>query len=161
MNSYKALSSGRQAMWPFRFAMHGRRGLRMMVVSLLSTSPRNGVEIMDGVEAMTRGWWRPTPGSVYPLLEKMANEGTILKRPDGRYELTPDARKELSASFGPPFRPPQTTDDMVSEMQAFVSYMEEIKGTGRDDLSHHLDRLRELAKRLSALAGDRTEGGKE
>jgi DNA-binding PadR family transcriptional regulator len=132
----------------------------MMVVSLLSTSPKNGVEIMDGVEAMTRGWWRPTPGSVYPLLEKMANEGTILKRPDGRYELTPNAKKELSASFGPRFRAPRTTDDMVSEMQSFVSYMEEIKGTGREDLTPHLDKLRELAHRLRNVAEDEAEDGK-
>jgi DNA-binding PadR family transcriptional regulator len=138
--------------------MHGRRGLRMMVVSLLSTSPKNGVEIMDGVEAMTRGWWRPTPGSVYPLLEKMANEGTILKRPDGRYELTPGAKKELSASFGPRFRGPRTTDDVVSEMQGFVSYMEDLKGSGQEALEPHRAKLRELARRLSELsAGEETE----
>ncbi|MDA4125991.1 MAG: PadR family transcriptional regulator, partial [Thaumarchaeota archaeon] len=100
-------------MWPFRFAMHGRRGLRMMVVSLLSTSPKNGVEIMDGVESMTRGWWRPTAGSVYPLLDKMVKEGTVNKLPDGRYELTPNARNEFDVSFAPRPKRPQTMDDMV------------------------------------------------
>jgi DNA-binding PadR family transcriptional regulator len=131
----------------------------MMVVSLLSSSPRNGVEIMDGVEVMTRGWWRPTPGSVYPLLEKMVNEGTILKRPDGKYELTPNAKKELSASFGPRFRPPRTTEDMVNEMQGFVSYMEDLKRSSREEIEAHKDRLREFARRLSALSGE--DGTKE
>jgi DNA-binding PadR family transcriptional regulator len=134
--------------------MHGRRGLRMMVVSLLSTSPKNGVEIMDGVEGITRGWWRPTPGSVYPLLEKMVNEGTILKRPDGRYELTPNAKKELSASFGPRFRPPRTTADMVSEIQGFVSYIEDLNRTDRDELEPHRAKLKDLARRLSDLSGE-------
>jgi len=131
----------------------------MMVVSLLSTSPKNGVEIMDGVEAMTRGWWRPTPGSVYPLLEKMVNEGTILKRPDGRYELTPSTKRELGASFGPRFRSPRTTVDIVNEMQGFVSYMEDLDESGRDELEPQKDNLRDLARRLSKLSGeDRKKG---
>ena len=146
-------------MWPFRFVMHGRRGLRMMVVSLLSTSPKNGVEIMDGVEAMTRGWWRPTPGSVYPLLEKMVNEGTILKRTDGRYELTPNTQKELRASFGPGFHNPRTTADMVNEIQGFVSYMEDLRESGPEKLEPHRNKLGELARRLSKLSGE--EGEKE
>jgi DNA-binding PadR family transcriptional regulator len=131
----------------------------MMVVSLLSTSPKNGVEIMDGVEAVTRGWWRPTPGSVYPLLEKMVSEGTILKRPDGRYELTSNAKKELSASFGPRFRIPRTTDDIVNEMQGFVSYMEDLKSSGHEELEPYKNELEELARRLSKLSGK--EGTKE
>jgi len=126
----------------------------MMVVSLLSTSPKNGVEIMDGVEAMTRGWWRPTPGSVYPLLEKLVNEGTIFKRSDGRYELTPNGKRELSASFGPRVRGPRTADDTVNEMQGLVSYMEDLKESGREGLDEQKSRLRELAKRLSELSGE-------
>jgi len=131
----------------------------MMVASLLSASPKNGVEIMDGVEAMTRGWWRPTPGSVYPLLEKMVNEGTILKRPDGRYELTPSTRRELSASFGPRFRSQRTTADMVNEMQGFVSYLEDLNESGREELEPHKTNLRDMARRLSKLSGE--EGKKE
>ncbi len=140
-------------MWPFRFAMHRRRGLRNMVVFLLSSSPKNGVELMDGVESITRGWWRPTAGSIYPLLEKMVNEGTIHRRLDGKYELTPEAKKEVSASFGPRFRRPQTVGDMVTEMHGFVSYMEDVKGSG-DELKPHVKRIRGLAKRLLDLAGE-------
>ena len=140
-------------MWPFRFAMHGRRGLRTMVVSLLSSSPKNGVEIMDGVEAMTRGWWRPTPGSVYPLLGKMAEEGTIRKRDeDGRYELTSSGKSEVNASFGPGFRAPRSTEDVVGEMKSYVSFMEDLKNSRSKDWERHRDEIRALAKRLSALA---------
>jgi len=141
-------------MWPFRFAMHRKRGLRMMVVSLLSASPKNGVEIMDGVEAMTRGWWRPSPGSIYPLLDKMSKEGTVKKREDGRYELTPKAEVELEVSFGPRFRRPQTMDDMVTEMSSLVSYMEDVRRSSARELEPHLDRLRGLSKRLSDLSGE-------
>jgi DNA-binding PadR family transcriptional regulator len=147
-------------MWPFRFAMHGRRGLRTMVVTLLSSSPKNGVEIMDGVEAVTRGWWRPTPGSVYPLLSKMVEEGTIRKRDeDGRYELTPRGKSEVNASFGPTFRRPRTPADVLGEMQSYVSFMEDLRRSGDKELAKHADEIRELARRLSDLTSDgRKEG---
>jgi len=125
----------------------------MMIVSLLSSSPKNGVEIMDGVEEMTRGWWRPSPGSVYPLLEKMGKEGTIKKRDDGRYELTSKAKVQLDASFGPKLRGPRTVDDMVTQMHGFVSYFEDSKSAGREELEPHMDRIKSLAKRLSELVG--------
>lgn len=145
-------------MWPFRFAMHKRRGLRNMVVYLLSSSPKNGVELMDGVETITRGWWRPTAGSIYPLLEKMVEEGTIEKRQeDGRYELTPNARNEANVTFGSRHRRPRTVDEMVTEMHSFVSNMEDLRSTRRENLELHGDRLRSLAKRLLDLVPDEKE----
>jgi len=104
---------------------------------------------------MTRGWWRPTAGSIYPLLRDMADEGILAKNEkDGKYSLTPTARTQMNASFGPRFRQPQTTGDMVNEMHGFVSYMEDVKGTERDDLEQHLGKLRSLARRLAELAGE-------
>ena len=146
-------------MWPFRFAMHRKRGLRMMVVSLLSTSPKNGVEIMDGIEAMTRGWWRPSPGSIYPLLERMSGEGTIKKRADGKYELTPKANAELEVSFGPNFRRPRTLEEVIGEVHSFVSYLEDLNASGKSDLSPHLVRVRELGERLVNLAKSEGSAG--
>jgi DNA-binding PadR family transcriptional regulator len=138
-------------MWPFRFAMHKKRGLRNMVVYLLSSGPENGVELMDGVEKITRGWWRPTPGSIYPLLEKMVEEGSIQKRVDGRYELTPDAKNEAEVSFGPWARQPKTAEGVTSELSSLVSYLEDLKNSGKIQDSQ-LKSLRGLAKRVADLA---------
>src|SRR5438093_12559198 len=66
---------------------HRRRGLRTMVVTMVSRNPMNGSEIMDQIEAMSQGWWRPSPGSIYPLLEELREDGVLRKREDGRYEL--------------------------------------------------------------------------
>ena len=133
--------------------MHRKRGLRMMVVSLLSSSPKNGVEIMDGIEAMTRGWWRPSPGSVYPLLEMMEGEGTVRKRNDGRYELTPKANAELEVSFGTISRTPRTGTDAVEEIQSLVSFVEDLARTRPGELRAQQGKLRDLAERLGRLAG--------
>ena len=144
-------------MWPFRFAMHKRRGLRNMVVYLLSGGPKNGVELMDGVETITRGWWRPTPGSIYPLLEKMVGEGSIQKRVDGKYELTPDARNEAEVSFGPRGGQPRTVEGAVSELSSLVSYLEDLKRSQKMQDSQ-AETLRDLARRISDLADAEGDG---
>ena len=48
-----------------------KRGLRNWVLIILRRGPRTGAQMMDEMEVMTRGWWRPSPGSVYPLLEEL------------------------------------------------------------------------------------------
>jgi len=131
--------------------MHRRRGLRMLILSMLSASPKNGVEIMNEIEEATRGWWRPSPGSVYPLMEQLTTEGLVKKREDGRYELTDKANEQLEWSFGPPARKPQTVEDMINEMGSFVSYFEELNSSDRTKVSPHVDRLKKLAERLSSL----------
>ena len=123
-----------------------------MVVSLLSSSPKNGVELIDGVEAMTRGWWRPSPGSVYPLLERMAEEVTIRKRDDGRYELTAKANAELEVSFGPRFRSPRSGEQAVLELQSLISLVEDLVKVKPEELNLQKDKLRDLARRLDELA---------
>jgi len=131
--------------------MHRKRGLRMMVVSLLSSSPKNGAEIMDGIEVITRGWWRPSPGSVYPLLERMEGEGTVKKRSDGRYELTPKANAELEFSFGTVSHSPRTGEEVVAEIHNLISFTEDLAKTQPDELSRHREKLRDFAKRLEKL----------
>ncbi|MDA4125028.1 MAG: PadR family transcriptional regulator [Thaumarchaeota archaeon] len=141
-------------MWPFRFGPHRKRGLRMMVLTILRTSPKNGVEIMDGIESMTRGWWRPSPGSIYPLLKQLDEDGLVKAKDDGRYQLTAKASEGLETSFGPRFRRPQTVDDMMNEMSGFVSYAEDLSKSRSSDLRPHLAKLRALSRRLADIAGE-------
>jgi len=107
---------------------------------------------MDGIEAMTRGWWRPSPGSVYPLLERMAGEGTIRKRDDGKYELTAKANAELEVSFGSRFRNPRTGEEAVRELQNQIAYAEDLARVNPKEMTGQKDKLRDLARRLSELA---------
>lgn len=139
--------------------MHKKRGLRMWIVSMLAASPKNGVEMMNEVEAMTHGWWRPSPGSVYPLLDELTKEGLVRKRDDGRYELTEKASEELDWGMGPPFRRPQSVDDMLNEVSGFVSYLEDLKGTDEAKLAAHREKIKDMAERLSRLAEKGGKGG--
>ena len=142
-------------MWPFAWKMHGRRGLRMWTLSMLSRGPKNGAEIVDEIERMTQGWWRPSPGSIYPLLADLQREGLIQKRPDGRYEVAPHVREEFEWVPGVGRRRPQGIPEMVSEMEGFVSYFEDVKSSDASKLQPHREAIKKIADRLQVIA----EGG--
>jgi DNA-binding PadR family transcriptional regulator len=69
-----------------------RRGdIRTAILLLLAEEPRNGYQIMQEVEERSEGAWRPSPGSVYPALQQLEDEGLIrAEEIDGRkaYRLT-------------------------------------------------------------------------
>ena len=122
---------------------------------MLASSPKNGVELMDEIERMTQGWWRPPPGSVYPVLEQLAKDGMVKKREDGRYELTDKASDELEGSFGHSFgRRERSVDEMFDEVSGLVSYMEELVKSDPAKLKEHREQLQTLADRLSSLLKD-------
>ncbi|HYC11724.1 MAG TPA: PadR family transcriptional regulator [Nitrososphaerales archaeon] len=139
--------------WSFNYAKRTHRGLRHWVVYLLQDSPKNGVEIMDALESMSRGWWRPSPGSVYPLLEAMAREGTIKKNPDNRYELTEAGRKEAEWPGQFPGMGPRSVQDILVQMSGFVSYLEDISKTDASKVKESSDKIKELGNRLGKLGG--------
>ncbi len=63
-----------------------RRGdIRTAALLLLAEEPRNGYQIMQEVEERSDGVWRPSPGSVYPALQQLEDEGLIRSgEADGR-----------------------------------------------------------------------------
>jgi DNA-binding PadR family transcriptional regulator len=73
-----------------------RRGdVRAAALLLLAEEPRNGYQIMQEIEQRSGGVWRPSPGSVYPALAQLEDEGLVrLEERDGRrtYVLTDSGR---------------------------------------------------------------------
>jgi len=140
-------------LWGHRHWGGMRRGwLRPWVISMIARSPKNGAEIIDEIEKMSWGGWRPSPGSIYPLLEQMVQEGAIRKREDGRYELTDKGKDEGAFPFGFPFsQRPNSVDSMVSEMKDFVSYFEDLAKSNASKIAEYKDTLKEVAERLTRL----------
>ena len=55
-----------------------RRGdVRLALLMLLAEEPRNGYQLMQAIEERSGGRWRPSPGSVYPTLAQLEDEGLI------------------------------------------------------------------------------------
>ncbi len=73
--------------------------LRFQILELLSERPMSGSEIINEIERRTGGCWRPSPGSVYPLLAWLQDNDYIREAPlkeagVKRYTLT-DKGKQL------------------------------------------------------------------
>jgi DNA-binding PadR family transcriptional regulator len=138
-------------MWMHGWRHQRRRGLRTWIIMMIQRSPRNGAEIMAEIETMTQGWWRPSPGSVYPVLDDLTKEGLINKREDGRYELTSRGKESIEWPFGMPNRQPQGVEEMLNEITGYVSYFEDLNKSDRTRIEPHKDRLKRIAERLSDL----------
>jgi hypothetical protein len=55
-----------------------RRGdVRAALLVLLAEEPRNGYGLMQEIESRSEGAWRPSPGSVYPALQQLEDEGLV------------------------------------------------------------------------------------
>lgn len=74
--------------------------LKFRVLWLLKEKPMSGSEIMDEIEKETHGFWKPSPGSIYPLLAWLQDKGYIKEVPSGetgvkRYTITEQGLKLL------------------------------------------------------------------
>lgn len=74
--------------------------LRYLVLEKLSEKPMSGSEIMDKIEEESHGVWRPSPGSIYPLLAWLQEKGFVKALPRDesgvkRYELTDKGKRLL------------------------------------------------------------------
>jgi DNA-binding PadR family transcriptional regulator len=75
-----------------------RRGdIRTAVLAVLTEGPGHGYDVMQNLEEKTAGAWRPSPGSVYPTLQLLEDEGLVrsTEREGKRvFEITDAGRAE-------------------------------------------------------------------
>jgi DNA-binding PadR family transcriptional regulator len=83
---------------PWRGRKARRGDIRSAALLLLFEEPRNGYQIMQEVEERSGGLWSPSPGSVYPALAQLEDEGLIrAEEIDGRrvFRLTDSGREQV------------------------------------------------------------------
>ncbi len=85
--------------------MRGRRrrgDVRLALLMLLNADgPANGYQLMQGLAQRSDGRWQPSPGSVYPALSQLEDEGLIrgtqTEGESGRtFELTDAGRAQIA-----------------------------------------------------------------
>jgi DNA-binding PadR family transcriptional regulator len=108
-----------------------RRGdIRTAALLLLSEEPRNGYQIMQEVQERSDGVWRPSPGSTYPALQQLEDEGLIRAREsDGRklFELTDAGREHVrERGEGKPAPWEQMSDDVSDQAHELGRLIREV-----------------------------------
>jgi DNA-binding PadR family transcriptional regulator len=86
----------------------GRRGdVRTAILALLAERPMHGYEMIQEIAERTSGVWKPSPGSVYPTLQLLVDEGLIVgTETDGSkklFELTEPGREAAEKIVTPPW----------------------------------------------------------
>ncbi|GAA0497782.1 PadR family transcriptional regulator [Streptomyces olivaceiscleroticus] len=84
-----------------------RRGdVRASILALLKDRPMHGYEMIQEIAERSGGAWKPSPGSVYPTLQLLEDEGLIASRSEGGkklFELTDEGRTEAENGSDAPW----------------------------------------------------------
>lgn len=162
---------------PFERGRHGRGGrgrgghgrsrrgnVRAAILALLAERPMHGYEMISELETRTGGVWRPSPGSVYPTLQLLEDEGLIQANADGgrkSYTLTDTGR---AAADTTPDKAPwhEFTDDEVNEAQDFreagwgiMQALRQVATEGNDEQrARALEALIETKRKLYAILAE-------
>ena len=83
-----------------RARIFGPGELRLALLRLVAEAPRHGYELIKTIEGMTEGEYSPSPGSVYPTLQLLVDEGAIIERQDDEgtrktYAVAAQGKNEL------------------------------------------------------------------
>lgn len=76
----------------------GAGDMKYVILKLLRDKPRHGYEVMKELEERMHGCYSPSPGTVYPTLQWLEDEGLVVAREvEGKkvYEITDPGRTFL------------------------------------------------------------------
>ena len=118
----------------FRWRVFERGDLKFVILRLVSDKPMHGYEVMQALEEEAGGCYKASPGSVYPTLQMLEDEGYVrCREEEGKkvYEITDEGRKYLDDH-----------GDLVDEIFARIgSFADRFLGRENRDLSAAFSRL--------------------
>ncbi|MGF7087364.1 DNA-binding PadR family transcriptional regulator [Kroppenstedtia sanguinis] len=97
-----------------------RRGdIKIVLLKLLQEQPRHGYELIKVLEEKFKGFYSPSPGSVYPTLQMLEDQDLVHVTKEGRkkvYHLTDEGRSYLEKH--------QNEDPFISRMNRLENSMD-------------------------------------
>lgn len=110
---------------------HGR--LRLYLLKLLDESPRHGYDVIRLLEDRFMGLYAPSPGTIYPRLQRLQAEGLVTQSQEGGrkvYQITDAGRQELAGRR-------EELDELEAEISGSVHGLarevrDEVRGSVRD-----------------------------
>ncbi len=147
----------------FRWRIFDRGDLKYMILELLRDRPMHGYEVMRALEETAHGAYKASPGSVYPTLQSLEDDGYVAsEEKDGRkvYTITDGGLEFLDSNrdrveqilhrigdFAKHFSGAPMTDVTRSFMRlAQASFEQTVRRVGDED---SLDLVREILERAA------------
>jgi DNA-binding PadR family transcriptional regulator len=121
----------------------GRGAVRPLLLIALLDGPTHGYEIIKRLEALSRGIWRPSPGSVYPTLQMLEDTQVLVgHEEDGKrvYTLTDEGRAEADRALA------------IGAARRWEATTADSEGVRRADLRSAVDHLRIAARQVREVA---------
>ena len=144
-----------------------RGEVRSAILLLLSEEPMHGYQIMQELSERTEGVWRPSPGSIYPTLQQLADEGLIEAEDSAGkkiYQLTDAGRERVAEDApAPPWEQFVTPEDdglwAIKDLALQVgAAVMQVAAAGTDEqLAEAKDILSDTRSRLYQLLADGDE----
>lgn len=131
-----------------------RGNVRAAVLALLLEGPQYGYQIIQQITERSGGTWKPSPGSVYPTLQLLLDEGLVrAEESEGRktYSLTESGREvaEASAAEGVPWLPQeQDTRDAATPVTLATAGTRLAQATGQVASNGTPEQITEAAELL-------------
>jgi DNA-binding PadR family transcriptional regulator len=139
----------------------GRRAnVREAILALLQERPMHGYEMIQEIEQRSRGTWRPSPGSVYPTLQLLEDEGLIVAEAlDGgrrRFSLTDAGQAATQGGSEEPTAAPwepfseqygQSLVDMKAAIHGIMQAMGEVMRVGTEVQRQRAHQVLDQARR--------------
>ena len=130
-----------------------RGDVRLGILTLLAEQPMHGYQIITELSDRSGGIWRPSPGSVYPTLQQLQDEGLIVgMEQDGRrtFSLTEAGQVQASAAAADGRQAPwdqMTADDhdgaarLRERVAQAAAALMQISAAGTDQQLHRAEQL--------------------
>ncbi|MFW6639448.1 PadR family transcriptional regulator [Nocardiopsis algeriensis] len=131
---------------------HGR--LRLYLLKLLDESPRHGYEIISLLRDRFLGVYSPSPGTIYPRLARLEEEGLVTHTEEGGrkvYRLTDKGREELR----------EREHDLHDLEREITDSVRDIARAVKQDVRETISSLRQELKYGGARRGAAEESARE
>lgn len=149
-----------------------RRGdVRAAILAVLAEQPMNGYQIIQEIAERSGGVWKPSPGSIYPTLQQLEDEGLVTADAEvGRrtFTLTDEGRAyvaehqdEVSAPWEAMSAPSADDENGLKPMLGQVATaMWQILATGTpEQQAKAKDAVSELRRKLYSILADESPEG--
>ena len=148
-----------------------RRGdVRSAILDVLAGGPMNGYQVIQQIAERSNGLWKPSPGSVYPTIQQLEDEGLVEgTSPEGRrlLQLTEAGRAHVAdhaeelAQTWRPFDEAQAdqSTEQSSDLKPVIGQVmgaewQEITTGTRQQQAEAAEILSETRRRLYTLLAD-------